>query len=82
MARLIWDKQRKVFVPAEEYQRPVTAESKRADIPCPQIMSDVQPFQSPIDRSWITSRPQVKEHEKKHNVVQVGNDLKPDDFKC
>ena len=79
--KLIWDRSQRQFVPAEEYVRPVTHESKRADLPCPQVMSDIQAFQSPIDRTWITSRPQVKEHEKRHNVVQVGNDLKPEDFK-
>jgi hypothetical protein len=80
--RLIWDRERRDFVPADEYVRaPSATDDKRADFPSPQVMGDVQPFQSPIDKSWITSRPQVREHEKKHNVRQVGNDLKPKDFK-
>ena len=33
-------------------------------------------FISPIDGSVISSKHKLKEHEKKHNVVQVGNDLK------
>jgi hypothetical protein len=38
------------------------------------VISDVQPFQSPIDKTWITSRSQIREHEKKHSVYQIGND--------
>lgn len=32
-------------------------------------------FESPIDGSWIGSREQLRDHEKKHNVKQVGNDF-------
>jgi hypothetical protein len=39
-----------------------------------QIIPDIKEFQSPIDRSWITSRVQLRNHESKHNVRQVGND--------
>ena len=39
-----------------------------------QIIPDVEPFQSPIDKSYITSRQQLREHEKVHNVRQIGND--------
>lgn len=38
------------------------------------VMSDVQPFVSPIDNTLITSRSGVREHERKHNVYQIGND--------
>ena len=38
------------------------------------IVSDIQPFVSPIDKTLITSRSQVREHERKHNVYQIGND--------
>lgn len=41
-----------------------------------QVMSDISEFQSPIDGAWITSRSQLREHERKHGVRQVGNDLK------
>jgi hypothetical protein len=33
-------------------------------------------FVSPIDGTVISSKREVREHEKKHNVIQVGNDLK------
>lgn len=32
-----------------------------------------EPFQSPIDGSIIASKEQLREHEKKHNVRQVGD---------
>jgi len=41
------------------------------------VISDVQPFISPIDRSLISSRSQVREHERIHGVKQVGNDFTP-----
>ena len=37
-------------------------------------MGDIQEFVSPIDKSVISSRSQVREHERKHNVRQCGND--------
>lgn len=43
----------------------------------PYLISDIQPFRSPIDQTWITSRAQVREHERKHGVRQVGNDIPP-----
>jgi hypothetical protein len=39
-----------------------------------QVMSDIQEFVSPIDKTVISSRSQVKEHERRHNVRQCGND--------
>lgn len=41
------------------------------------VISDVQPFISPIDRTLISSRSQVREHERIHGVKQVGNDIAP-----
>jgi hypothetical protein len=38
------------------------------------IIHDVDPFQSPIDGSIIGSRRDLREHEKRHNVRQLGND--------
>ena len=39
-----------------------------------QVMGDIQEFVSPIDKTVIGSRSQINEHERKHNVRQVGND--------
>lgn len=44
------------------------------------IMPDITPFVSPLDYSEISSRPALREHEKRHNVFQVGTDLKPSDY--
>lgn len=39
-----------------------------------QVMSDIEPFVSPIDKTEITSRSQLREHERMHGVKQIGND--------
>jgi hypothetical protein len=38
------------------------------------IIKDIEPFQSPVDGSYVTSRSELREHEKRHNVRQIGND--------
>lgn len=38
------------------------------------VMSDIAPFRSPIDGTEVSSRSQLREHERKHGVYQVGND--------
>ena len=38
------------------------------------IIHDVEPFFSPIDGSIIGSRRDLREHEKRHSVRQLGND--------
>ena len=42
-----------------------------------EIIPDIKPHQSPIDDSWITSRSDMREHNARHNVEQVGNDYSP-----
>jgi hypothetical protein len=39
-----------------------------------QVMSDIEPFISPIDKTEITSRSHLREHEKAHGVKQIGDD--------
>ena len=39
-----------------------------------EIMSEISAFVSPIDHSVISSRRELREHERKHNVRQSGND--------
>lgn len=41
-------------------------------------MSDITPFISPIDRTEISSRSALRDHEAKHGVKQVGNDYASD----
>ena len=38
------------------------------------IISDVEPFTSPIDGTVLSSRSQIREHERKHQERQCGND--------
>jgi len=38
------------------------------------IISDIDPFLSPLDGTYVTSRSELREHEKRHNVRQIGND--------
>jgi hypothetical protein len=41
------------------------------------IMPGIQAFRSPIDGTIIHSRTGLRDHEKRHNVIQVGNDKFP-----
>jgi len=38
------------------------------------VVPDIQPYQSMIDGSMITSRSRHREHLKAHNCIEVGND--------
>ena len=39
------------------------------------VMSDIDPFVSPIDNQVIGGRRQKREHMKFHGVIDVGNDM-------
>ena len=41
----------------------------------PSVMSDIEPYQSQVDGSWITSRSKHREHLKQHRMIEVGNDV-------
>ena len=43
-------------------------------------MPDIAPFVSPLDYSVVSSRSTLREHEKRHNVIQVGDLKTPQDF--
>lgn len=73
---------RKNSVPAKSaYQRQMddikarikAKPSKRADIACPVLMTDITPFVSPIDGTEISSRSKLRAHEQKHGVKQNGD---------
>lgn len=38
------------------------------------VISDIAPFISPIDRTEISSRSALREHERRYEVRQCGND--------
>jgi len=61
MARYIQDPVTHKLVPADNYYRP--SENSHS------IHGDIESFVSPIDHSVISDRNQLREHNKKHNVV-------------
>jgi glycine cleavage system H lipoate-binding protein len=38
------------------------------------VMKDIEPFVSPVDGKVVGSRSALREHERRHNVRQIGND--------
>ena len=52
------------LVPAHEYRRPEPS--------APQVLPDIAPFRSPVTGEEITSRPQLREHNRRHGVTQHG----------
>lgn len=48
--------------------------------PAAYFVPDLKSFISPLDGKEISSRSQLREHEARHNVRQVGNDLKLPDY--
>lgn len=67
--RFIWDKERRELVPYSEYVQPVESHA-------PMVMPDIQPYQSQIDGSMITSRSHHREHLKAHGCIEIGNETK------
>ena len=47
----------------------------RQDPDAPMVMKDIQPYQSMIDGSEITSRSRHREHLREHGCVEVGNEV-------
>ena len=45
------------------------------DVNAPVVMNDIQPYQSQIDGSMITSRSQHRSHLKQHRCIEVGNEV-------
>lgn len=45
-------------------------------VTAPYIAPDIQPYQSMIDGSWITSRSKHAEHLKQHGCIEIGNETK------
>jgi len=64
--RLIWNKFLHDFVEITE--------TTKSNDNSTYIMDDIKPFTSPVNGEHITSRSQLRTHEKKYNIKQVGND--------
>ena len=39
-----------------------------------QVMSDIEEFVSPVDKTVIGSRSGLRNHERRHGIRQIGND--------
>lgn len=57
------------LIPREEFY------ARKAETRGPMVIKDIDTFISPIDRKPITSRRQLRDHERAYGVRQVGNDL-------
>lgn len=79
MARLIRDLFTKEWRWVETEPKRVYA-APRQESRGPTFVPDIAPFVSPIDRSEITSRSQLREHERRHGVRQCGELSKPSDY--
>jgi hypothetical protein len=55
------------LIPKEQYQSPPEAGFF--------VMGDIQPYRSMCDGSMVEGRRQHREHLRRHNVVEVGNDF-------
>lgn len=56
------------------YLSPTYSHAKRSDLATPYVMKDIGAYQSPIDGSMVTSRPQHRDHMRAHDVIEVGNE--------
>lgn len=60
----------------------------KSDLPAPTLMKDIEPFISPVGSTngrpgeLITSRSELRAHERKHGVRQCGELKSADDFNC
>lgn len=52
-------------------------EEKQANVRlhAPRVMSDIGGYISQVDGSWIDSRSKHRDHLKRHNMIELGNDV-------
>jgi hypothetical protein len=69
-------KTKDVYLPVSRYKELPECCGKMVErvIVAPMVLADIQPYQSTIDGSMITSRSQHKAHLKSHGMVEVGNE--------
>jgi hypothetical protein len=87
MSRLRFDRDKGEFVPIEEWRpRKSDISDKRSELPCPEIMADIDPFISPLSdpaqgragQIHIDSRSTLREHLKENNCRIVEPSEKAD----
>lgn len=78
MAREMYDPVTKKWYPPEEYydlKAARHAASKRSfAVPTPQVMKDIEPYQSMITGERITSRSHHRAHLRDHECVEIGTE--------
>ena len=65
------------LVPMAEYHARVSAITRRCRVGSPMVITDLQPHEvcrSPVDGSLLSSRADIREHNRRNGVVDVGND--------
>lgn len=67
------DPETKKFITLDEYVAKYGLPESRVSTHT-NIIEDIKPFMSPIDNKMVTSRKQLRHHNKLHGVIQVGND--------
>jgi hypothetical protein len=65
--RYIQDPKTHKLIPAEEWYQ-------RQDVDAPMVMGDIKPYKSMVDGSMIESRSSHREHLRKHQLVEIGNE--------
>lgn len=60
---------------AEEALRSWEEKQKNTRLEAPRVMSDIQGYISQVDGSWIDSRSKHRDHLKRHNMIELGNDV-------
>lgn len=69
--RFVWDKEQHKFVPAEAYY---AAQAAQLHGRGPMIMTDISPYRSAVTNEVIGGRRQHRDHLRKHDLVEVGNE--------
>lgn len=67
------------WVPKDQFERRIREAKEylrlRSNLPSPQIMRDIEPFQNiAVDGAEISSRSQKREMMKRYDLVEVGNE--------
>ena len=79
MSRESFDFETKTWMPSEEYyalKAARQASRSQSDLAFPMVMGDIKEYRSVIDQSVIGSRSAHREHLKRHDCVEVGNEWK------
>lgn len=64
----VWDPVSHSMVPKDEYYEMTHPTS-------PMVMGDIQPYQSMVTGEMITSRSVHREHLRRHQLIEVGNEV-------